>query len=682
MGGRRRHDWDPFARDHFFGPEPACADPAPDHAATIAACRHALIQTHHEAVAAVAANEVSRPFLEHLTALKIADEPPPDAPMRIVLLGRTMAGKSTLLAALTGGSADRIGDGRQRYSRDVFGAPAIDLHDVEIIDTPGVGAKDGAKDRQRAMAEVAAADLVLWVASNDSFQEETAQSLREVALQGKPIVVALNCRENLADELGREDFLLSPDRAFEQHEGHFSTIGSHLTAAAVRPVAEVMLHAQAAHLARAGNNPDIDLWQASRVEALLAVLQHEARQHRAARRLLRQTDAVRTQAETLKEALSVVELATRETIEIARGAREDQARRTARKIDACEQRMRDDVVRLLGQRRGWHQTITDFGPEVVDLWSREQADLTAQLDDALQRALNELKQGLEATAEDVKSEWSNAVRPHVSVTGMHDFRGMWKRRAAGMVVGAGGGLLAMKLGALAGGAVAGPPGMVAGAAVTLIISFAIRPLRRALQSLFLSKGEIMERNRERLRTEIEEVLDGLEKQVLTEASATIAKIRNDLTAAQGEAAVAERTARDVADLLAQQRQAVATVTATLDLDAIRCLLRADGRPRLAAAVVKVTRSPGICSLVEVQDERLAEGWLFPPSSPEVLAFGRAPSTALRGAHATAYLLSLTEEVPVSIRCGTDETVLTTKAPAPQTVVEAFQRPCPTTSAHP
>ena len=64
--------------------------------------------------------------------------------MRVVLMGRTMAGKSTLLAALTGGAAERIGVGAQRTSRDVFAAPALDLQDVEIVDTPGVGAKDGA----------------------------------------------------------------------------------------------------------------------------------------------------------------------------------------------------------------------------------------------------------------------------------------------------------------------------------------------------------------------------------------------------------------------------------------------------------------------------------------------------------------------------------------------------------
>ena len=151
-------------------------------------------------------------------------------------MGRTMAGKSTLLAALTGGSLERIGVGAQRTTRDVFAAPAVDLRDVEIVDTPGVGAKDGAEDVALAMAEVPGADLVLWVASNDSFQEETAQALRAVAFRGKPVVVALNCRAPLVDELDREDFLEDSDSVFDQHEGHFKTIRSHLSTAGVRPV--------------------------------------------------------------------------------------------------------------------------------------------------------------------------------------------------------------------------------------------------------------------------------------------------------------------------------------------------------------------------------------------------------------------------------------------------------------
>jgi hypothetical protein len=590
--------------------------------------------------------------------------------MRIVLMGRTMAGKSTLLAALTGGSAERIGDGRPRYSRDVFAAPAVHLHDVEIVDTPGVGARDGADDVAQAMAEVPGADLVLWVASNDSFQEETAQELRAVALRGKPVVVALNCREPLVDDLDREEFLEDPDSVFAEHEGHFKMIRSHLSAAAVRPVAEVMLHAEAARQARADGDYGADLWEASRLSALLAVLEQESRKRRTARRVLREADEVRSQAQALRGALAAVERETREIVDVGRRMREDQERRTIRLVDACMQRMEDDVVRLVGRRKGWPQNVTDFGPQVVEQWNTEQAALVAELDEALEARLSNLARAIEEAAVAVEREWTTAVRPYLKVTGMRDFRGLWKRKAAGVAVGAGGALASMALGAYV-GSLAGPAGTVAGAVVMGLGSLLVTPVRKKVQSLFTSRAEILEANRDLLRTEISKVLNELEAQVLAEVSGTIAGVLETLTTSHARRAKAEAAALVVADLLACQQQVVDSAVSTLDHETVRCLLRVDGRPRLAASVGKVTRLPGVCILVEVPDEALADTRLFPPSSPEFLAFGRTPSPDLPGASAMSYVLGLTEEVPAFIRCRPDGTIVTTTAPAPNQVLEAW-----------
>ena len=347
-------------------------------------------------------------------------------PMRVVLMGRTMAGKSTLLATLTGGSADRIGVGAQRTSLDVFAAPAVDLRDVEIVDTPGVGAKDGADDVALAMAEVPGADLVLWVASNDSFQEETAQALRAVAFRGKPVVVALNCRAPLVDELDREDFLEDSDSVFDQHEGHFKTIRSHLSTAGVRPVAEVMLHAEAARQSRMDRDFGAELREASRLGRTACGPGQESRERRTARRVLREADEVRSQAQALSEALADVEQQTREIVHVGRGMREDQERRTARLVDACQQRMEDDVVRIVGQRQGWHQTITDFGPQVSEEWDKEQGALVAELDEALNERLAALSRAIDEATVAAEREWTTAARPHLKVDGLRDFRGLWK----------------------------------------------------------------------------------------------------------------------------------------------------------------------------------------------------------------------------------------------------------------
>jgi hypothetical protein len=670
LASKNRHDWSPAARDQLCGLEPPCDNPSPAHAKAVAACRATLAEVHRLSRDGASTEKTTRQFVDFLTSAEVTDAPPSGAPMRIVLMGRTMAGKSTLLAALTGGSAERIGDGRPRYSRDVFAAPAVDLHDVEIVDTPGVGARDGADDVAQAMAEVPGADLVLWVASNDSFQEETAQELRAVALRGKPVVVALNCREPLVDDLDREEFLEDPDSVFAEHEGHFKMIRSHLSAAAVRPVAEVMLHAEAARQARADGDYGADLWEASRLSALLAVLEQESRKRRTARRVLREADEVRSQAQALSGALAAVERETREIVDVGRRMREDQERRTVRLVDACMQRMGDDVVRLVGRRQEWPQNVTDFGPQVVEQWDTEQAALVAELDEALEARLSDLARAIEEAAVAAEREWTTAVRPHRKVTGMRDFRGLWKREAAGVAVGAGGALASMALGAYV-GSLAGPAGTVVGAVVMGLGSLLVTPVRKKVQSLFTSRAEILEANRDLLRTEISKVLNELEAQVLAEVSGTIAGVRETLTTSHVRRAKAEAAALAVADLLACQQQVVDSAVSTLDHETVRCLLRVDGRPRLAASVGKVTRLPGVCILVEVPDEALAEAWLFPPSSPEFLAFGRTPSPDLPGASAMSYVLGLTEEVPAFIRCRPDGTIVTTNAPAPNQVLEAW-----------
>ena len=160
LEGKARHNWCPQARDQLFGPEPMARDPLRVHSEAVERCRSVLREVHHESLRALTSNEATAYLLEVVEAAAITETSTAGRPMRVVLMGRTMAGKSTLLAALTGGSAERIGVGAQRTSRDVFAAPALDLQDVEIVDTPGVGARDGAEDVALAMAEVPGADLV------------------------------------------------------------------------------------------------------------------------------------------------------------------------------------------------------------------------------------------------------------------------------------------------------------------------------------------------------------------------------------------------------------------------------------------------------------------------------------------------------------------------------------------
>lgn len=660
-----RHDWCPQARDQLFGPEPECHDPLPVHSKAIALCRSILREAHHESLRALTSNEATAFLLEGVEAAAITETSTAGRPMRVVLMGRTMAGKSTLLAALTGGSAERIGVGAQRTSRDVFAAPALDLQDVEIVDTPGVGAKDGAEDVALAMAEVPGADLVLWVASNDSFQEETAQALRAVAFRGKPVVVALNCRVSLFDELDREDFLDDPASVFDQHQGHFDTIRAHLSAAGVQPVAEVLLHAEAARQARADEPFGADLRSASRIQSLLDTLERESQVYRTARRVLQATDQVRVQGQELVEVLADSERQLREFVRVERGLRKDQQLRARRLVDACRQRMEDDAVRILDSRQGWHHTVTDFGPLVGEKWQEEQDSLIAELDQTMTMHINQLSQDIVDANIAAQAEWLTAAAGLVSpeIDGLRDFRGLWKRRAAGLVVGTAGAIAVAAMSLVVGG----PFG---GLAVSLGVPLA-KEIRTRVQSLFQGKVSVLESNREWLRVEVGNVLKDLDLGVRNNIDSAIGCTRAGLFAVEEQRVEAEMAVLSVADLLAAQRVAIGAAVEELDQNTAVCLLKVDGRVRLAAAVKRVTRLAGVCVAVEVTEQSFAESWLFPPSSPEVMTFGRPPCPEVPGARATSYVLGLTEQVPKALRARPDRTSVTIEALAPEPVLAAW-----------
>lgn len=103
-----------------------------------------------------------------------------DRPFRVVLMGRTMAGKSTLFEFLTEGDGASVGHGGQRTTRESHTGTILD-RDIEIVDTPGVGAMDGDADYATAFDEVADADLILWVATNEATQEQTGRALAQLA---------------------------------------------------------------------------------------------------------------------------------------------------------------------------------------------------------------------------------------------------------------------------------------------------------------------------------------------------------------------------------------------------------------------------------------------------------------------------------------------------------------------
>lgn len=109
----------------------------------------------------------------------------------IVVFGRTMAGKSTLMEILTHGNGASIGKGAQRTTRDVR-----DYHwqGMKITDVPGIASFDGREDDRLAMEAAKKADLILFLITDDAPQKAEAEKLAELRNLGKPVLGIINVK--------------------------------------------------------------------------------------------------------------------------------------------------------------------------------------------------------------------------------------------------------------------------------------------------------------------------------------------------------------------------------------------------------------------------------------------------------------------------------------------------------
>jgi hypothetical protein len=131
----------------------------------------------------------------------------------IVLFGRTMAGKSTLMEILTNGNGRSIGKGAQRTTRDVR---AYRWRGLKITDVPGVAAFEGSEDEEEAFEAAATADLVLFLITDDSPQPVEAECFARLLAVGKSVLGICNIKVALDDEEDMFLFLRSPDKAFDR----------------------------------------------------------------------------------------------------------------------------------------------------------------------------------------------------------------------------------------------------------------------------------------------------------------------------------------------------------------------------------------------------------------------------------------------------------------------------------
>ncbi len=118
------------------------------------------------------------------------------ATFNLVLFGRTGAGKSSLIEALSSGHGEPISHGESDWTTDVRG---VHWRSTRLVDTPGIGGWGRTVSRSkldaRAEAAVADADVVILCFDTQSQQAGEFSKIAEwVSRYGKPVVAVLNSR--------------------------------------------------------------------------------------------------------------------------------------------------------------------------------------------------------------------------------------------------------------------------------------------------------------------------------------------------------------------------------------------------------------------------------------------------------------------------------------------------------
>ena len=122
----------------------------------------------------------------------------------IVVYGRTMSGKSTLMEILTHGNGQSIGKGGQRTTLDVRD---YYWNGLKITDVPGIAAFGGEADERLAFEAAKKADLILFLLTSDAPQPDEAEKLAQLRSLGKPVLGVINVKMsfNINDDLDIED---------------------------------------------------------------------------------------------------------------------------------------------------------------------------------------------------------------------------------------------------------------------------------------------------------------------------------------------------------------------------------------------------------------------------------------------------------------------------------------------
>lgn len=533
--------------------------------------------------------------------------PRPGEPLRVVLLGRTQAGKSTLFTYLTGSDASPVGNGAQRFTRSAIAMPMLACADVVVVDTPGVGALDGDEDREVALDAARRSDLVVWVATSNSQPAETAAALSQVARWGIPILLVINCREDLVGENAIDQFLSYPESTFTDLDGHYSRLARFLDPHGQRPLQVLPVHAAAAVLGGRTRPAHADLLRESRVDALVAAIRTEAEQRRCLRRLSAIVDTARRSLVDAAERLAI----DRDDLALITDIRQEESsdfeRRAARMLADVDLQVQGEIEDLFRPFNDWadqHYHLSDT--ELQERWAADERSLRTEADKLLRTTDRRLRRRLRQLDEEVATAWSKRLEVtltkynRISATGLAP---RWLEAAGRTAAGAAGTVLGMAIGAALGNA----PGAAIGAAIGGLIG------ERAASLLRLRRGQLA-RRRQSLNESVREAVEAVKSDTIADWERCRESIQQDLGEhADGRSRAIERMVA-FTHHVSRAAEAASAGVASADRCLLRSLLRLEGRDRLADHVTAVMRRPGFASVVPLADSvALREFMLWSPS---------------------------------------------------------------------
>jgi len=531
-------------------------------------------------------------------------------PFRVVLMGRTQAGKSTLCNYLAGGQHSVVGSGGQRTTRDAISATLAGRSDIVVVDTPGVGAKDGAEDRETALKEARTADLVIWVGADGSLQEETYVALEQAADWGVPIVLVLNCRAILDTPGDVADFLAYPEDTFVSLDGHANRARAFLERFGQRPRATIALHAAAA-LASLADTPQSDaLLHTSRAEQLVAVIEAEGDRILHYRVVAMADVARRTLLESkgtaqrlAAELLATEDTRLRSSVDFAK-----RAQATTREAD---REFRSGLDEIFDQLRGWEDNhLKRNEKDLQTEWATTEAQLRIEIGRHFTHAGEGLRENLSGVADEVAAGWE-ARFDHLQARhrpGATGWGSPWVDNAIRYAIN---------------GAAAAVMSAVSIAPLPPGADLVVGKLVHHAEAGLLKKLNLRKRRFQRRKT-LQSQITVIRDEILQEAIANWTNACEPIRAAlirrhhdEGAAAASVHDAAESAQRLADQADSsIAAVDQTL----VRALLRLEGCDRAADHVQRVVRRPGLASMVSFSDRESLDDLLLWPidATPEII----------------------------------------------------------------